>query len=274
MPHALVVPCLLVLAWLAHVPCVHAQDSAEAGKPPPANRTRRDNVDVGVQIPDAPLNADLQAALQALALRVNASGNGTSALVGVAGVTQRNDAFGVRLDTSATPAAACPPGFFALAPGSDECALCPWGFWCNASRAFACPMGTSNPDTGGASAAACARCAAGTYTSAPGAAACLACPAGAYCAGGDGAPRACPAHTTSAAGGASVLDCVCLPDYLCTYARRVTLQLALNTSLTLQALQSDPSLAATLREGVLLALGLYGVAGVSATLVNFVSLTN
>jgi hypothetical protein len=165
----------------------------------------------------------------------------------------------------------CIPGFFLLSDAS-ECALCPWGFWCNTSLAYACPMGTYNPDTGAVTPQTCRTCARGTYTSAPGSASCLACPVGHFCLGGASIPSACPSHTTSASGGTSILDCVCLPDFLCTYTRRVTLQLALNTSLTLQTLQSDPSIATTLREGVLMALGLYGVPGVSAALVDFVGL--
>ena len=234
-------------------------------------KKRRDGVDVGIVITNAPLNAALPSDL---VFWIN--GTNATVLVGGGGVTQTADAFGVVMQNTTSRVAertttirvSCPPGFFTLS-GGGECALCPWGFWCNASYAYACPMGTANGASGASSPdTACTPCAPGTYTSAPGAPACLACPVGQYCAGGANVPQACPRHTTSAAGGISLLDCVCLPDYLCTYTRRVTLQLALNTSLTLQTLQSDPSVATTLREGVLLALDLYGVPGVSATLVD------
>ena len=162
------------------------------------------------------------------------------------------------------------PGYF-VSMGAD-CAPCPWGFYCpaGAPAAYACPHGTANPYTGAADPADCVPCAPGTYTAAAGSPACLACPVGSYCAGGAGVPQACPAHTIAAAGAASALDCACAPDYACTYTRRVTLQLALNTTLSLGELQSDTAVASAVRDGVLLALGLYGAPGVAATFLGFV----
>ncbi len=79
----------------------------------------------------------------------------------------------------------------------------------------------------------------------------------------------CPTHTTSTAGSDSVGDCVCLPGYLCTYRREVRLRLMLNTTLTLQELQSDPMIAMALRTGVVSGLGLYGVPGITSSFEGF-----
>ena len=242
----------------------HAQDGKNVS-------SRRSGVDVGVQVNNAPLGASLDSLLLH---NNNTNNNSTNNNNNIAALVTQPDASAAAIavpllsSTTAAPQG-CVPGFFT---SGQTCALCPWGFWCNQSQAFACPMGTYSGVTGASSSAACAACAPGSYTSAPGAPACLACPTGQYCAGGASTPRACPLHTTSSAGGSSILDCACLPDYLCTYTRRVTLQLALNTSLSLQTIQSDSSIAGALRDGVVLALGLYGVPGVTATLLDFVGL--
>ena len=164
------------------------------------------------------------------------------------------------------------------APGQHydaaQCAACPPGHYCaggagaNAS-ATACPRGTANPTPGAADAAACVACAEGTHASAPGSAACATCPVGHYCEDAALPAAACPARTTSSAGSVGLGDCTCLPGFLCTYRREVRLKLALNTSLTLQALQSDASVAIALRDGVLTGLGLYGLPGISASFEGF-----
>jgi hypothetical protein len=113
-------------------------------------------------------------------------------------------------------------------------------------------------------------CAQGTYASEPGTAVCHTCPVGFYCEmPGNSAPAQCPLHTTASAGSLGLGDCTCLPGYLCTYKREVRLKLALNTTLTLQALQSDPIIAMALRNGVLTGLGLYGLPGITATFEGF-----
>lgn len=99
---------------------------------------------------------------------------------------------------------------------------------------------------------------------------CKACAAGAYCpASGLTAAVPCPAHTTSVAGASSLGGCTCLPDYLCTYQREVVLQLVLNTTLTLGEIQADSALTMAFRNGVLTALGLYGISGISAEFQGF-----
>ena len=172
-----------------------------------------------------------------------------------------------------SPPAVCYPGTFRL--DAFTCEICPWGFWCpgtlpNAeATANACPLGTANPLAGMSAPSACVLCAGGTYAYASGASLCMACPSGFYCSGGAAAPTQCPAHTTTSDGASSAADCACMPDYTCTYSRRVTLQLALNTTMTLQELQSDSGIATTLRDGMLMALGLYGVPGIVATFQGF-----
>jgi hypothetical protein len=176
-------------------------------------------------------------------------------------------------------AAGCVPGTFHSSP--LICSVCPPGFYCPGSTsssstnavAIACPKGTANPYPGLLNATACLVCAAGTYTLSAGSMLCLSCTQGFYCAGGTAPPIACPPHTSSPAGSGGLLACECDPNYACSYTRRVNLQLALNTTRSLESLQSDPLLATALRESVLAALGLYGVPNVVATFKGFIAAT-
>ena len=178
------------------------------------------------------------------------------------------------------PLMTCLAGTYLATASSPTCTPCPWGYYCerNASDATAtlraCPAGTANAYTGAESIRSCVPCDAGSHTGGrTGAAVCDACPVGFYCEKKSGAAavetKACPSHTTSSAGARTMADCVCLPGYLCTYKREVRLRLLLNTALSLQELQSDPSIGAALRNGVLSGLGLYGVPGIAIAFEGF-----
>ena len=66
------------------------------------------------------------------------------------------------------------------------------------------------------------------------------------------------------AGARGLGDCLCLPGYLCTYTRSAVLRIALNTTLTLDQLQADAALLDAFRNGLLTALGVYGLPGLVA----------
>jgi hypothetical protein len=105
---------------------------------------------------------------------------------------------------------------------------------------------------------------------------CTVCPMGSYCMGGIDQidPTPCPLHTTTLQEGSdSVSSCSCLPGYVCSYARRVRLSLALNTTMTLPELQANADLANALSNGVLAAMGLLGLSGVSASFEGFTAAT-
>lgn len=256
---------------------------------------RRD-IDIVLQADDAPLSGSLLGLVNApisyqyyyaSASSSSSSNNNTNASSSVlklinatariVGVTQSEGGYSVRADTPSIPTTAravltgaCPAGQFNSDPYT--CTQCPWGFWCptGGSAAIACGAGTANPVAGAAFASACVPCVPGTYAPTSGAPLCMACPPGSYCAAAAAAPTKCPAHTSSSAGGSSLLDCACDADYACTYARSVTLRLTLDTALSVQELQSDASIASTLNSAFLMAMGLYGMPGVTATFKGFV----
>ena len=269
---------LVLLAWL--IPVVSGERAATN-----ASSARRD-IDIVLQAEDAPLSGSLLGLVNApVAYRYYASSQNSSnrtvvvnATARIVGVTQSEGGYTVRAQTLPGPTTAravltgaCPSGQFNSDPYT--CTPCPWGFWCptGGSAAVACAAGTANPVAGSTAASACVPCAAGTYASTTGAPLCLACPPGSYCALGATAPTKCPAHTSSSAGGASLLDCACDADYACTYTRSVTLRLKLDTALSVQELQSDAGIASTLNSAFLMALGLYGAPGVTALFKGFVS---
>ena len=275
---------LLFVLWVGWVPAVD-------GEAHNASSARRD-IDIALQAVDAPISGSLlglaNAPLSYSYYAAVPSGSNSSstnqtrtirvnATVRVVGVTQSEGDYAVSAQTLAIPTTAravltgaCPAGQFNADPYT--CAPCPWGFWCPAggAAAIACAVGTANPVVGADNASACVPCAAGTYAATSGAPLCLACPPGKYCGLGASTPTACPAHTSSSAGGSTLLDCVCDADYACAYTRSVTLKLKLDTALTVEQLQSDTSLASTLNGAFLMALGLYGKPGVTAVFKGFV----
>jgi hypothetical protein len=234
-----------------------------------SSSARRD-IDIALQADDAPLEGSLLG-LAGSVLVLSASGNSTGGsnndssmkkTVRIVGVTQVDSDYAVQAHTLPTSTSVvptttravrtgeCPSGQFN--PDPYTCAPCPWGFWC--------PPGAAAAVAG----------LAGTYAPSTGAPVCMACPPGRYCTGAAAAPTTCPAHTSSSAGASSLLDCACDADYACTYARSVTLRLKLDTELSVQALQSDAGIVSTLNGAFLMALGLYGAPGVTATFKGFV----
>jgi hypothetical protein len=264
--------------------------SVVRGENASSSSSARRDIDIALQADDAPLEGSLLG-LAGSVLVLSASGNSTGGsnnsnsmkkTVRIVGVTQVDSDYAVQAHTLPTSTSVvptttravrtgeCPSGQFN--PDPYTCAPCPWGFWCppGAAAAVACLAGTANPVAGATDASACVPCLAGTYAPSTGAPVCMACPPGRYCTGAAAAPTTCPAHTSSSAGASSLLDCACDADYACTYARSVTLRLKLDTELSVQALQSDAGIVSTLNGAFLMALGLYGAPGVTATFKGFV----
>jgi hypothetical protein len=121
--------------------------------------------------------------------------------------------------------ASCPNGTYNADVGDSSpagCSQCPLGQSCSAAfstAGVACAAGTYASAFGQS---ACTACAAGTYLNSTGSASqCPLCQAGYYCQ----TPvqiTACPANTNASSGSTSLLQCICLPGYMCDYYMTVT----------------------------------------------------
>lgn len=121
--------------------------------------------------------------------------------------------------------------------------VCPAGRYCPAGAGAPrpCPLGTYSPGTGRAGL--CQQpCGANRYCPDP------------------AAEYACPAHTTSAVGSTSQLDCGCDQGYQCAYRKQVNLNVVV--PMALGAWNADPGARAAL-VGAVAAAGGVGVGGVA-----------
>jgi hypothetical protein len=104
---------------------------------------------------------------------------------------------------------------------SPSCTICPLGTKCNI---------TTTPEP--------IPCGLGAYQGSTGATFCSTCPLGQYCPSTTTSiPSTCPQHTTSVAGSASLLHCTCVEGFFCSYTKRITAVVTLNT--TLMNFESD-----------------------------------
>ena len=164
---------------------------------------------------------------------------------------------------------ACPAGTFRSITGGSslerDCSPCILGNYCpsNASEPIPCPAGRFLPFTNGTSLASCiasppgfttaagggmVACAPGTFQPANSSAACLPCPSGSYDAGTLGristcpvcpaggyctsptVQSACPGNTLSGIAATSQLGCRCSAGYTCTYTKRITAMVRINST--------------------------------------------
>ena len=103
----------------------------------------------------------------------------------------------------------CPAGTLSPA-GATDCSACPAPLYCTGGGVFySCPLGTYSNLLGLQSADQCPIC-----------------PVNSFCQS-SGEIEACPAHTTSAAGSTSKLNCLCNPGYVCTYRKAVRVNITL-----------------------------------------------
>ena len=150
----------------------------------------------------------------------------------------------------ASSCAYCVAGSYTSTDGSSGCQACTAGTYASftgASDALdcqSCTGGTYSTSTGASDASVCQNCSAGNY-SLSGATKCLncdngftsleassvctlipPCPLGSY--GTTPSCNPCPANTNSSTNHTStLLDCRCLPGYVCTYTKRINLRLTL-----------------------------------------------
>lgn len=151
-------------------------------------------------------------------------------------------------DVGASVCQSCAPGKYASSAGSTACDDCPAGTYGSAEGAvsqsgcLACPAGQFCASSGtvapqnctagnysDSGASACTQCGAG-LVSQDGAAYCTAppaCSAGLYGLAPDCHP--CPPNTISSPGRtATLLDCRCLPGFVCSYTKRINVVLTLH----------------------------------------------
>jgi hypothetical protein len=103
-----------------------------------------------------------------------------------------------------------------------------------------CFAGTYNPDTGKGSAADCQVCLTGKYSlDIARAEDCALCEADYYCSNSTSI-KACPVNTVSAAGSSSLLHCRCDAGFKCSYTKKITAVVTLNTSATSFNNPQDP----------------------------------
>jgi len=146
---------------------------------------------------------------------------------------------GTMCNSTTTPAPVpCGVGYYQPSTGASFCIQCPVGQYCGSSTTVNpvnCSAGTYAPAM---RASACTACALGKYSLTIGSSQdCPLCTANSYCA----SPTAiaiCPLNTQSPAGSSSLLQCICMPGYQCTYTKRISLVITL-TNVTQSAFQNN-----------------------------------
>ena len=136
----------------------------------------------------------------------------------------------------------CPVGEYKYKPPQNNsnatCSACPAGTY-NSQLAYApisgcvdCPAGTYSLTPHATNASFCLPCPLGTYSILPGRETqCPACPANSYCANPT-TSQPCPSNTHSPAGSTSVLQCRCDAGYVCSYTKRISATVVLNSTLS------------------------------------------
>ncbi len=95
-----------------------------------------------------------------------------------------------------------------------------------------CPVGNYKTQVDTFSNATCSLCPPGTYSIFPTKArTCTTCPVNSYCVTSDSI-QACPTYTHSASGSSSVLQCRCDSGYACSYSKRISATIILNSTVT------------------------------------------
>lgn len=125
----------------------------------------------------------------------------------------------------------CSAGTYSLA-GNTACTDCGYGYYSAAvsSVCTVCPVGTKCNST---TTSAPVSCGLGNYQGSTGQSFCSTCPLDQYCGSQTtSVPISCPAHTTASAGSYTLLQCRCVQGYVCSYTKRITTVVTLNTTLS------------------------------------------
>lgn len=146
---------------------------------------------------------------------------------------------GTKCNSTTTPEPIpCGLGAYQPSTGATFCIQCPLGAYCGSkttANPVNCSAGTYAPAMG---ASACTACALGKYSLSVGSSLdCPACAANSYCASPTSI-AVCPLNTQSPAGSASLLKCICMPGYQCTYTKRISLVITL-TNVSQSAFQNN-----------------------------------
>ena len=137
--------------------------------------------------------------------------------------------------TNTTAPNNCMPGTYrnqTKGASPNDCWACPAGQYCPLAATVTptnCPAGTYRALVGASALSDCTTCSLGTYSPVSTGLTqdCLQCPGGSYCS----SPlliSGCPANTNSAPGSSTLLNCICLPGYQCTYSQQLSLVITLN----------------------------------------------
>ena len=95
-----------------------------------------------------------------------------------------------------------------------------------------CPVGNYKSQINAFSNATCSLCPPGAYSISPTKAmTCQTCPANSYCVTSVSI-QACPTYTHSVSGSSSVLQCRCDSGYACSYSKRISATIILNSTVT------------------------------------------
>jgi len=154
---------------------------------------------------------------------------------------------------STTTATACAIGYYYNITLS-KCMICPVGFFCPMGSMWPipCPQGTYiDMGEGATSRDNCNQCVLGTYSAyeaqvVP----CSPCPIDNVCVNPSMMVQ-CPQYTTSPQGSTSMLKCVCLAGYECSYKKQLVIRISVNTTQTsIAELQNNTALIEALRSSV------------------------
>ena len=154
---------------------------------------------------------------------------------------------------STTTATACAIGYYYNIT-LTKCMICPVGFFCPMGSMWPipCPQGTYiDVGEGATSRDNCNQCVLGTYSAyeaqvVP----CSPCPIDNVCVNPSMMVQ-CPQYTTSPQGSTSMIKCVCLAGYECSYKKQLVIRISVNTTQTsISELQNNTALIEALRSSV------------------------
>ena len=139
--------------------------------------------------------------------------------------------------TATTAPTSCAAGTYRSSTGAgaqSDCTECPIGNFCpvQSVNPTMCFAGTYNPATGKGAASDCQVCVTGKYSlDTARSVDCPLCQANSYCSNSTSI-KTCPANTVSSAGSSSLLHCRCEAGYKCSYTKKITAVVTLNTTVS------------------------------------------
>ena len=141
---------------------------------------------------------------------------------------------GTKCPTTTTPAPVdCGAGYYQGQSTQSNCLPCPVGKYCDLGRTvtpISCPAGSFRDMERAVSSSDCQVCSSGKYSlDIARSTDCPLCEADNYCPNST-TVKACPANTVSSAGSSSLLHCRCEAGFKCSYTKKITAVVTLNTT--------------------------------------------